>query len=57
MVEDSIKAVIRHFLTSLGGGLVAQGYLMGDDLNAAVGAVITLAGIGWSILHKYKINK
>jgi len=49
-----IQAVVRHLLTTVGGGFLAGFGLSGDTLNAVVGAVATLAGVVWSIYDKKK---
>ena len=53
-MKDAIFGIVRHVLTTLGGGLVASGALSGDDLNAAIGAVLTLGGVIWSVINKRK---
>lgn len=53
-MQAAIAGILRHVLTALGGGLVASGTLSGDDLNAAIGAITTLVGIGWSVFSKRK---
>jgi hypothetical protein len=52
MTQAVILGIVRHALTAAGGGLVAGGWLSGDDLHAAIGAIVTLAGIGWSAWAK-----
>lgn len=52
MTWDDIQGLVRHALTSAGGALVAQGYLGSDDLNTAVGALVALIGVAWSIWNK-----
>ena len=49
-----ILAISRPFLTIGGGYLVQQGYTNQDGATQAVGAVMTLIGLGWSITHKVK---
>jgi hypothetical protein len=49
---DELQGIVRHSLTTVGGGLVTSGYLSSDDLSAGVGAVVVLLGIAWSILSK-----
>lgn len=51
-----LAGVVRHVLTTLGGMLVAKGYI-GADAAAAlvdwgVGGALLLGGIAWSILSK-----
>lgn len=47
-----VLGIVRHALTTLGGGLVMNGYLTDGDLQAAVGALMTLLGIGASVWAK-----
>lgn len=49
---DAILGVVRHALTTAGGGLVTAGYLSSDNLTQIVGGVIALLGVGWSIYQK-----
>jgi len=53
MLKDSALAFLRHALTTAGGGLATGGVVTNDELAAGVGAVVTLAGIAWSIVDKY----
>jgi len=53
--KDSIlNGVIRHILTAGGGALVARGLVAQTDVEALVGAVITIIGVVWSALAKKK---
>lgn len=47
-----LMGVIRHALTAFGGALVTNGTLSSDELNMAIGAVITLVGVVASVLAK-----
>ena len=47
-----ISTVIRHGLTVVAGGLIADGTLTHVDLQAISGAVLTVAVIAWSIIEK-----
>lgn len=47
-------ALARHILTAVGGVLVSKGYTDADTVNTAVGAAVTLGGIGWSFVDKKK---
>lgn len=57
IMQAAITGVIRHLLTTVGGGLVASGILSGDELSQAIGAITTLIGIAWSVLSKRKAAK
>ena len=44
-----VSGKARHALTSLGAVLIAKNYLGADQMNLAIGAVMTLIGIVWSV--------
>ena len=44
--------ILRHVLTAAGGALVTNGILTGGQLQDAVGAVVVLVGIGFSLYNK-----
>jgi hypothetical protein len=54
MTRDMWLGIARHLLTTLGGILVARGVVDAGMLEAAVGAVVTLGGIAWSVMDKKK---
>lgn len=47
-----IMGFMRHILTAAGGALVAGGYIESADLGMAVGAIMTLVGVVWSVVNK-----
>ena len=49
-----IQAIVRHLLTTVGGGFLMSFGLSGGTLDAVVGAVSTLAGVAWSVYDKRK---
>lgn len=49
-----VQAIVRHLLTTVGGGFLVSFGLAGATLDAVVGAVSTLAGVAWSIYDKRK---
>jgi hypothetical protein len=51
-MKESILGVTRHILTTAGGYLVSTGLIASNELELAVGAIITLAGVVWSIFDK-----
>lgn len=51
-MQQAILGVVRHVLTTVGGGLVSGGLLNSDELTQAIGAVLTLVGIAWSVISK-----
>ena len=51
-MKSSILGVIRHVLTTAGGYLAPTGLIAGSDIEAGVGAIMVLIGLGWSIWDK-----
>ena len=49
-----LNGIVRHILTAAGSALVARGSLAESELDLAVGAIITLAGVIWSAIAKRK---
>lgn len=47
-----VLGVLRHVLTAAGGALAANGVLEAAQIETAVGAALTLAGIAWSAWEK-----
>jgi hypothetical protein len=52
MNASIVASLVRHILTAVGGGFFVSWGLDGDAVNAVVGAISTLAGIGWSVWDK-----
>ena len=51
-----VQAVVRHLLTTVGGGFLMSFGITGGTLDAVVGALSTLAGVAWSLYDK-RANK
>jgi hypothetical protein len=47
-----IQAIVRHLLTTVGGGFLMSFGITGGTLEAVVGAISTLAGVAWSLYDK-----
>jgi len=47
-----IQAIVRHFMTTVGGGFLVSFGITGTTLDAVIGAVTTLAGVAWSLYDK-----
>jgi hypothetical protein len=56
MNKEMVLGVVRHILTALGGAGFLDAYATQDEITAAVAAVITLVGLGWSVLAKKEKN-
>jgi len=52
--DTILNGIVRHILTAAGGGLVAKGMLAQTELEMAIGAIVTLAGVIWSAIAKRK---
>jgi hypothetical protein len=52
MSKEAILGVVRHVLTFAGGYIAAKGIIDQAIVNEAVGALMTIIGIGWSIAQK-----
>jgi ABC-type nickel/cobalt efflux system permease component RcnA len=57
MTPEIIGGIVRTVIASVGGALVAAGYVGTDDLENAtsiVGAIVVAVTGGWSIWQKYR---
>lgn len=52
MSKDMITGIVRHVLTAGGGFVVGKGWLDAASFEALAGALVTLAGVGWSVYEK-----
>lgn len=52
MNKDMILGLVRHGLTFAGGYIVAKGWADSAAVNDIIGALFTLVGGVWSIVHK-----
>ncbi|MBI4024834.1 MAG: hypothetical protein HY360_07610 [Verrucomicrobia bacterium] len=57
MNKDTILGIVRHILTFGGGFAMERGLMSADDVTATVAAVITLAGVAWSVVEKSRRMK
>lgn len=51
-MTEIVFSLLRHGLTTAGGTLVSKGLMTSDDVSTTVGAVVTLAGVVWSVVSK-----
>lgn len=56
-MKETILGLVRHVLTTIGGGLVTKGTLDEEMLSQVVGAIIALIGVGWSVWQKRQARK
>ena len=52
MNKQSILGIVRHVLTFAGGYVAAKGILDQAMVNEAIGAIMTIVGIAWSVADK-----
>lgn len=50
--RDVALGLLRHALTTYGGVLLGGGVMDADTFDLAVGALVTLAGVVWSVVEK-----
>ena len=55
--DGVLKGLIRHLLTTVGGSLVAKGYIVESELELTAGAIATLIGVIWSAVAKRRKKK
>ena len=56
-MNPNLTSLIRHLLSAAGGFLVAKGLASADQLAELVGAVVSIAGVGWSVYNNKKAAK
>jgi glutamate dehydrogenase/leucine dehydrogenase len=56
-MNSNLASLIRHFLTAAGGFLVAKGLASADQVAELAGAVVSIAGVGWSVYNNKKAAK
>lgn len=49
---EKISGLVRHLLTLGGGYVVGAGVLPQAEADLAIGALMTIAGVVWSLLAK-----
>lgn len=54
MTKEMWLGIARHLLTTVGGILVSKGVLDAGMVETAVGAIVTLGGVAWSVMDKKK---
>lgn len=53
---DVTMSMLRQLLSIGGSVLVTKGLLSGDQVSAAVSAIVVLVSIAWSVLHHLLSN-
>jgi hypothetical protein len=56
-LKSLIGGFLRHALTTLGGTLIADGYLTAQDSQLIIGGAMALFGVLWSAAQKFKTRK
>jgi len=55
--QTSTGLFARHLLTTLGGVIVAKGWIDSNQLEPIIGAVLVISGVVWSIIQKQRAAK
>jgi len=55
--KDQLFGFLRHGLTILGGALVTKGYIDSDVSSEAIGIIMAIAGLVWSVKAKMGSKK
>jgi hypothetical protein len=50
--SDEVQGFIRHLMTTAGGGAIVTGNFDPTQWQTVVGAVVSVAGVFWSIASK-----
>lgn len=53
-MNQIVLGLIRHILSVAGASLATQGYMTGEEVQTAVGAVVALLVTVWSVYSKRK---
>ena len=56
-MRDIVLGMVRHGLTTLGGMLVARGYMDAGQLEPVIGAMVVIVGVAWSAIEKQQRAK
>lgn len=51
-MKETLLGIVRHALTTAGGVLITKGVVTATTLDQGVGALLTLAGVAWSVASK-----
>lgn len=51
-MKPMTMGIARHLLTAAGGALVARGAIDAGTAETAIGALVTLIGVAWSMWEK-----
>jgi uncharacterized membrane-anchored protein len=50
--KEKVYGIIRHVLTTVGGLVIAKGFISESIVQEVIGFVLTILGIVWSINNK-----
>lgn len=51
-MQTMIMGIARHILTAAGGAMVAKGVVDAGTAETAIGALVALTGVAWSVFEK-----
>lgn len=56
-IWEIVKGTVRHSLTAAGVVFVNAGVATSDEVNMAVGALMTIVGFGFSVYRKWRRSR
>jgi hypothetical protein len=56
MNKEQIFGITRHLLTTIGGIIVASGYMTDAMVTGITGSIIALVGVIWSVVSKTPVE-
>ena len=56
-MNEKTKSTIRHVLTFAGGFVIAKGWITPEVSEEAIGGILSLIGVVWSIVKSHKVDK
>ena len=54
MSQEQVLGMVRHFLTILGGAVVAKGVTDEGTMTMIVGGIVSVIGVLWSVYSNKK---
>lgn len=51
-MKEKVLGLVRHILSGVGAILVAKGYIEDSLLQEAIGGIMAIVAVGWSIGSK-----
>ena len=56
-MQAVIASIVRHFLTLIAGGLIADGTITDAQIQVISGGILTVVVLAWSVIEKKFLSK